>query len=121
MTIRNFSLGLAGLILMLAWPILASAHVHMEKSIPENNAHLTVAPKTVQIWFSGKIAAEWSKIQVTNADGKRMDTGDVTNDGDPKFLSVKLQELPAGKYDVELNVISGDGHRVKGSFSFTVE
>ena len=116
-----FSTGLMITVLLLGWPLAASAHAHMEKSIPEKGAHLTTAPKKVQVWFSEKVAAEWSKIEVTDADGKQVDTGKVSNDGDPEHLSVELQPLPAGTYDVKLNVISGDGHRVKGSFSFSVE
>ena len=115
------STGFMALVLLLGWPLAASAHAHMEKSDPANGAQLTTAPKKVQAWFSEKVAAEWSKMTVTDAAGKQVDTGNVSNDGDPKHLSVGLQSLPSGSYDVKLNVISGDGHRVKGSFSFTIK
>lgn len=121
MKTRDFSMGLLAMMVMLGWPLVAAAHVHMEKSSPENGAHLSTAPEKVQMWFSGRVAAEWSKVKVTDAAGKRMDTGEISDDGDPEHLSVKLQPLPAGEYKVKLNVISGDGHRVKGSFRFTVE
>ena len=121
MKFTRFITGFVGVMLLAVWPLVSSAHVHMEKSSPEDGAHLTAAPTTVEVWFSGKIAAEWSTIEVTDTAGQRVDKGKVTNGGDPKHLNVELQPLPTGSYEVKLNVISGDGHRVKGSFSFTVE
>ena len=112
------STGLMIFVLLFGYPLAASAHAHMERSEPADGA---IAPKKVQAWFSEKVAAEWSKMTVTDSAGKQVDTGEVSNDGDPRHLSVGLQPLSAGTYDVKLNVISGDGHRVKGSFSFTIQ
>jgi len=112
---------LFGLLLVVGWPSVSLAHVHMERSIPENGAHLKQAPRKIQLWFSGKVAGEWSKVSVMDAKGQRVDAGEVTDAGDPKHLEVGLEPLGPGTYDVKLNVISGDGHRVKGSISFTVE
>ena len=53
--------------------------------------------------------------------GHGSDTGVVSSGDDPKHLSIDLQPLPTGSYDVHWNAISGDGHRVKGSFSFEVK
>ena len=117
---RIFTL-LLGMSLAMGWPLVSLAHVHMDRSVPEDGAHLKVAPKVVQVWFSGKVAAEWSAIEVTDAQGQRVDEGEATNAGDPRQLDVGLKPLGSGTYAVKLNVISGDGHRVKGSFSFVVE
>jgi len=112
---------LLGALLIMSWPLVSYAHVHMDRSVPEDHAHLNKAPKSVQVWFSGGVAAEWSKIIVTDANGERVDHGAVANAAGPKQLSIDLKPLVPGVYEVKLNVISGDGHRVKGSFSFTVE
>jgi methionine-rich copper-binding protein CopC len=112
---------LLGALLVMGWPLVSLAHVHMERSVPADGAHLQQAPKLVQLWFTGSVAAEWSKIMVTDARGERVDSGEVSDAGDPKHLGVGLKRLVPGVYEVRLNVVSGDGHRVKGSFSFTVE
>ena len=117
----RFATALFGLLLLLGWPLVSSAHTHMEKSSPEKGAQLATAPAAVELWFSGKVAAEWSTIEVTDAGGKRVDKGEVSSGDDPKHLGIELQPLPAGSYDVHWNAISGDGHRVKGSFSFVVQ
>ena len=112
---------LLGASLVMGWPLVSMAHVHVERSIPADGAHLKEAPRKIQLWFSGKVAGEWSKVSVTDAKGQRVDKGEVTDAGDPKQLEVGLEPLGPGTYDVKLNVISGDGHRVKGSLSFTIE
>ena len=111
---------LTAIFLLVSWPLTVMAHVHTEKTQPANGQTVDHSPKTFEAWFSGKVSGEWSKIKVTDAHGKRVDNGQVSNDGDPTHLSVGLKPLSSGTYNVELNVISGDGHRVKGYFSFSV-
>jgi methionine-rich copper-binding protein CopC len=122
MTIRTLTAGLLSGLLMIAWPLASSAHSHLEKSDPADKATLSAPPKSVQLWFSEKVAAEWSKIIVTDAGGKRVDQEKVAEDkDDPKHIQVDLNALQPGSYQVNWNAISGDGHRVKGDFSFSVQ
>lgn len=108
--------------LLFGVPLVASAHTHLENSEPADKAALSAPPKTVQLRFSEKVAAEWSKIVVTDAAGKRVDKEKVSEDAaDPKHIQVELDTLAPGSYKVDWNVISSDGHRVKGHFSFTVQ
>lgn len=122
MTMRTLTLGMLSGLLMLAWPLVGSAHTHLEKSEPAKEAVLDTAPTAIHLWFSEKVSAEWSKIEVTDAGGQRVDKQQVTADNaDPKHIQAELNALPAGSYAVKWNVISGDGHRVKGDFTFTVK
>ncbi|MCC6302526.1 MAG: copper homeostasis periplasmic binding protein CopC [Gammaproteobacteria bacterium] len=122
MTHKTLAAGLLGALFMTAWPLAASAHTHLEKSDPADKATLTTAPSSVQLWFSDKVAAEWSKIVVTDGAGQRVDQEKVTADeAEPEHIRVDLKPLAPGDYKVDWNVISGDGHRVKGSFSFSVQ
>ena len=121
MHIYHFSLRLITLSLLLIFPLVSSAHVHLDRSNPNKNAELSEAPTKIELWFSGKVAGEWSKIKVTNSKGKRFDKKNVTNGSSAKHLTVDLEPLPAGKYDVKWNVIAGDGHRIKGSMTFSVK
>lgn len=108
--------------LLFAMPLVASAHTHMERSEPADKAMLETAPAAIHLWFSEKVSAEWSKIEVTDAAGKRVDKQQVTaDDTNLKHVQSALEPLTAGIYQVKWNVISGDGHRVKGNFTFTVQ
>lgn len=122
MTRKTFAASLLGALLTLAWPLAASAHTHLEKSDPADKAALATAPQSVQLWFSEKVAAEWSKIVVTDSAGQRVDQEKVAADeAAPEHIRVDLKPLTPGTYQVNWNVISGDGHRVKGNFSFSVQ
>jgi methionine-rich copper-binding protein CopC len=122
MNTKTLSSMLIGGLLLAGWPLIGTAHTHMEKSDPAKDAVLATAPKAVQLWFTEKVAAEWSKIQVTDAKGNRVDKEKVTGDAnDAKHIQVELNTLQSGVYQVKWNVISGDGHRVKGEFSFSVQ
>jgi methionine-rich copper-binding protein CopC len=112
---------LATLLLTLGLPMTAAAHVHMDKTSPADGAVLSTSPTSIEAWFTGKVNAEWSKIAVSDANGKTFDLDELSNGDNPKHLSVKLQPLDRGTYTVNLNVISGDGHRIKGHFSFTIK
>lgn len=120
MKARNPVMILSTLLLLLSWPLTSMAHVHTEKTKPADGETVAQSPKTFEAWFNGKVSDEWSKIKVSDADGNRVDDGDISNGGDPKHLRVGLKPLASGNYKVELNVISGDGHRVKGHYSFNV-
>lgn len=105
---------------LILWPLVTLAHVHLDRSSPSKGESLTQAPQTIELWFSGKVDAEWSKVMVSDNNDNRYDTGEISNGDDPEHLSVVVKPMKSGEYTVKLNVISGDGHRVKGHFSFTV-
>jgi len=108
--------------LLLSFPFASQAHVHVKKTIPEKGQVLTSPPKALQVWFSGNVEAEWSKISIKDSNGNRVDTGDVrTIADDMSSLEVDLKPLSAGSYHVRWNVISSDGHRVKGGIDFQVK
>ena len=83
---------------------------------------LDEAPSRVAIWFTEPIEPSLSEIQVLDAQGSRVDDGDsLVDTNDPLAMSVGLTPLPEGTYTVAWkNVSTVDGHRVRGSFVFSV-
>jgi methionine-rich copper-binding protein CopC len=75
----------------------------------------------VRIFFGGDIEPAFSSIQVTDAAGRRVDTG-VTrvDDRNRRLLRVGLQALGPGVYRVTWRVLAIDGHRNDGTYVFTV-
>lgn len=109
-------------LLLLAFPMISHAHVHMNKSQPAKGEVLATAPTVVQLWFSGEVSAEWSRIEVTSDKGERVDSGTVSNIGsDTKSLQIKLKPIGSGSYEIKWNAVSNDGHRIKGSSPFSVK
>lgn len=120
MTARLYPLALA--LLLAAWPLAGAAHTHLDASEPAKDAVLSSAPAKVKLSFSGRIEPDFSRIEVTDAQGKQVDKGNSTASSNRRELEVDLAEgLAPGTYQVNWNVVARDGHRVRGEFSFTLE
>ena len=100
----------------------AFAHANLARASPAPNSVLDEAPSRVAIWFTEPIEPSLSEIQVLDAQGSRVDDGDsLVDTNDPLAMSVGLTPLPEGTYTVAWrNVSTVDGHRVRGSFVFSV-
>ena len=110
----------------LSWllyaPESASAHANLVRSEPAANEVLAEPPDRVVIWFTEEIEPAFSKIEVLDSGGSRVDNADSSVDGnDLTVMSVSLESLPNGSYTVAwTNVSTVDGHRVRGAFVFSV-
>ncbi len=98
------------------------AHANVIRSDPEQNSVLAQAPAAVTIWFTEPLEPRLSQIQVLDSQGQQVDRGDSSvNRQDATVLSVSLPPLPNGTYVVAwTNVSSVDGHKVRGSFLFSI-
>jgi copper transport protein len=99
-----------------------SAHANLLRAVPEPNTVLQQPPSRVILWFSERIAPDFSAIQVLDAQGQRVDQEDnAVDQEEPTALAVTLPPVPHGLYTVAWkNVSMVDGHRVRGAFVFTV-
>ena len=100
----------------------AMAHANLADARPAPNSVLETAPEAVIAWFTEPIEAGLSEIRVLDSSGARVDRGDTAVDpNDPTAMSVGLEPLANGTYTVAWkNVSTVDGHRVRGSFPFSV-
>lgn len=79
-------------------------------------------PVSVKIWFDGDLEPAFSRIQVFGPDGKEVDAKDSkVDEKGPNLLIVSLSPLGPGKYKVKWEVVSKDGHRTEGDFTFTIK
>ncbi|HVI89621.1 MAG TPA: copper resistance protein CopC [Dongiaceae bacterium] len=119
---NRYSLAPLAALLIAASTTAAFAHAELKTSMPEKNATLKTAPADVMIEFSEELNPTLSKIVVEDAKGQHVDKGDSHVDaGDPKHMMVDLNTLAAGTYKVTwTSVAADDGHKLSGSFKFTV-
>lgn len=97
------------------------AHAHLTRSEPAEDATLKTPPPIISIEYSEALEIGLSKLVLTDADGKPIETGKIERVGDnAKTLAVKPPVLKPGTYKVEWGAASVDTHRTEGSFSFTV-
>ena len=100
----------------------AYAHANLARSAPAPNSTLDSPPNQVVVWFTEPVEPKFSEIQILAVAGARVDRDDsVVDRNDPTAVSVTLEPLPDGTYTVAwTNVSTVDGHRVRGSFVFSV-
>jgi copper resistance protein C len=108
-------------VLLVFGSMPAFAHAELNTTSPAADAILQSAPPEVAIEFSEAVEPKFSKIQVQDSKGLRVDKGDVhaapTN---PNRLTVGLAPLQPGTYKVTWRITSTDTHKTSGSFSFKI-
>jgi copper transport protein len=112
--------------LVLFWQLAparaALAHANLVRAAPAPNAVLVTAPGQVTIWFTEPLEPQFGEIQVLDGSGRRVDNGDSTvGPQDATMVTVTLPPLDDGTYTVAWsNVSTVDGHKVRGSYVFSV-
>lgn len=110
-------LSLAVLLGLLAAAGTVSAHAGRVDSTPADGAVLDNPPEHILITFSEPVEPEFSKVELEGPDGQSVTIGETTVEGNVVKASVP-DTLAAGIHLVHWKVLSVDGHRVDGSFSF---
>jgi copper transport protein len=112
------ALSLAG----LAVPEAATAHAELVSTAPERGARVEAAPERVVFRFSEPVEAGFGAVRVFDADGDRVDEGDLVRpNDDSRAVAVALRpDLPDGSYTATYRVVSADSHPVSGGFVFNV-
>jgi copper transport protein len=113
--------GVAAMALCLLYRTV-HAHANLVRAVPAPQTVLQQAPERVTLWFTEPIAPGLSTIQVLNAHGERVDNGVSTVEpSDLMVMSMVLHPLPEGTFTVVWHNLSTiDGHKVQGSFVFSV-
>src|SRR4051795_8591234 len=96
----------------------ASAHAMLDHSEPRVGNKVATAPREVTLWFTQKLEPAFSSVTVTDAAGKRVDTGKTRVSGSQ--MSISLRPGGSGTYRVKWHVLSTDAHTTDGSFTFQV-
>ena len=101
---------------------IAHAHAVIRRAFPPVGGTISSSPPEILLDFSEALEPRFSAIELLDAAGARMDTGDThSGNNDPKRLAVAVKKLPAGIYKVVWHATSVDTHRTEGSYSFTVQ
>jgi len=96
----------------------AFAHAFLDHAEPRVGSTVPSAPKEVVLFFSQKVEAAFSTIEVSDANGARVDQGKPVINATTMRIGVK--PLPPGTYRVRWQVLSVDTHTTEGNFSFQV-
>jgi len=114
----TIGLSLAGASLLL--PRAGDAHAFLDHADPRVGSTVPSSPAAVTLTFTEGVEPAFSKIEVTDFDGKAVAVGALENPGETS-LRVSIPTLEAGTYRVKWRVVSVDTHETEGSFTFSIE
>ena len=115
----------AGILASVATTVLllaaqANAHAKLESTTPVADATVS-SPKNIEVHFSEAIETKLSSLKLTLSDGTAVPVMSMNDAKDPATLSIMPNAaLKPGIYKVTWSVVSDDGHKTHGVFSFTV-
>ena len=112
-------LALAGLV-PLAIASLAAAHSLLLESSPAPGAMLKAAPRELGLRFNNRIEKPLSKVRLLDSHGAAQTVTLTREGGAPDWLRAPLPPLAPGRWRVEWQVLSTDGHVVSGRFDFQI-
>ena len=97
----------------------AWAHNSLTKAVPDKNSTIQQRPDQVELTFLQKVDPKLLTIEVTDAQQQKVPLEPPKAKG--KVGTVAFSEpLSNGLYRVTYQVVSLDGHEVKGSYTFTL-
>jgi copper resistance protein C len=100
---------------------VADAHAFLDHALPAVGSKVHAPPPQIKIWFTQRLEPAFSKVQVFDSSGKRVDNDDSQVDGgDPTLLTVSVPRLVPGAYRVTWRVLSVDTHVTEGDHTFEV-
>lgn len=101
----------------------AFAHAHLKDQLPAEGAAVEQVPESITLNFSEGIEINFTKVNIVGPESQNIKTGKATLDptNDTKVIVPIEDKLTIGKYDVNWSVVSVDGHKTKGTYSFTVK
>lgn len=97
----------------------AAAHARLVNATPAPNS--TVAStRSIGLTFSERTVPAFSGFDVVNAAGDKVAVRTSVAEGGKTLTGTLARPLTAGAYRVDWRIASSDGHRMTGSYTFTV-
>ncbi|NEK18387.1 copper homeostasis periplasmic binding protein CopC [Rhizobium leguminosarum] len=114
-------LAFLALTVTVAFASQAFAHAHLKSAAPASESTVKQAPSELDLTFTEGLNLKFSGAKLTGPGKAAVKTGKGSlMDGDMTLMVPVSQKLTPGKYTVEWHVLSTDGHKTNGSYSFTV-
>ena len=108
-------------IILVLQPVSALAHAFPTQQSPGAGAELPKPPDKVSILFDGELEASFFSLRVVDESNHTVSKGTAhLAPKNNRMLETGLKALGPGKYHVFWSVVSRDGHRTKGDYSFRV-
>lgn len=115
--VRILSLLTAAAVVISASPV--SAHARLVSATPASGAVVS-EPGAVSLTFSERFAAPFSSVEVKDVQGRAVTLRQAVSQDGKTLTGSFARPLTTGVYEVRWAIAAADGHRMTGSYSFTV-
>jgi len=106
---------------LVTGPRRVEAHAALESSEPAANGLVRSSPEQIVLNFNEPLDTATTAIALVDAAGRELQVGEFGYSNSNRTVAASLGNLPPGSYTVFwANVSRVDGHRITGSFPFTV-
>ncbi|CCV15089.1 copper homeostasis periplasmic binding protein CopC [Mesorhizobium sp. STM 4661] len=96
------------------------AHANLTSSVPAADSTVP-APAQLELSFTEEVNLRFSAVKLSGPDGSLPATGAANlAEGNMGLIVPVTGPLTPGSYSVDWNVLSVDGHKLQGTFSFNV-
>ncbi|MEO7494654.1 MAG: copper resistance protein CopC [Massilia sp.] len=101
---------------------LAQAHGKLTDSLPKADSLLDTTPSQIRLQFNESLEPAFSTLRLRDAHNALIPVTATARDQlHPDLLIATPPTLRSGKYKLEWSVVTHDGHKTKGAFSFAVK
>ena len=118
--LRKIMLSFAAAAALMAWAPSAFAHAHLLSSNPPANA-VVASPSIIVLRFNDVLEPRFSGFEITDSQHHAVN---APSHPDPNngaiYTATPAAPLAPGLYHVNWRLVAHDGHRMRGSFDFTV-
>jgi methionine-rich copper-binding protein CopC len=118
---RNFNpapfIAVAAAVAFAAGP--AAAHAHLVSATPAPNSTVATT-RTLSLTFSERSVPAFSGFDVVNAAGEKVAIETSVAEDGKTLTGTLARPLATGVYRVNWRIASSDGHRMAGSYTFSV-
>ncbi|HRO33978.1 MAG TPA: copper homeostasis periplasmic binding protein CopC [Brevundimonas sp.] len=97
----------------------AAAHARLVSATPAPNSTVA-ATRTLSLTFSERTVPAFSGFDVVNAAGDKVAVRTSVAEDGKTLTGTLARPLVAGAYRVDWRIASSDGHRMTGSYTFSV-
>jgi methionine-rich copper-binding protein CopC len=104
-------------VVLSASPVLA--HARLVSATPADGTAVS-APRTISLTFNERFAAPFSTVEVEDGRGRAVVLTKTVSEDGRTLAGAFATPLPAGTYRVTWAIAAADGHRMTGTYSFTV-
>lgn len=105
-------------VLVVAAP--AAAHSLLLESVPAAGAILSEPPRELVLRFNNRVEKALSRLRLVSEQGTAQPLAIGLTSGPADRLMAPVPALAPGRWRVEWQVLSTDGHVVSGRFDFTL-